>query len=207
MTMHDAVKVGPRVYLRRLTEEDAPTLAEASHLEDETGLHEDGRIPMSVLSFEAWIRGLDASSTVFAISRRGDDRCIGTASIRNIDRVNGTAETGSGLLRREDRGKGLGTEAKRLLLEFAFGDLGLHVLSSTVFEGNVRSARALQKQGYRLAGRLTANVVASGGFIGDTLVFDITRHDWERARQEARSVGPDAHDAPETTGPDDKPSG
>jgi RimJ/RimL family protein N-acetyltransferase len=207
MTMRDEVKVGPCLYLRRLTEEDASTLAEASHLEEETGLHEDGRIPMSVLSFEAWIRGLDASATVFAISRRGDDRCIGTASIRNIDRINGTAETGSGLLRREDRGKGLGTEAKQLLLEFAFGELGLHVLSSTVFEGNVRSARALQKQGYRFAGRLTANVLAAGGVIGDTLVFDITRHDWEHARQEARSVEPGGHDASEMTGPYDQALG
>lgn len=207
MIMRDAVKVGPRLYLRRLTEEDASTLAEASHLEDETGLHEDGRIPMSVLSFEAWIRGLDASSTVFAISSRGDDRCIGTASIRNIDHVNGTAETGSGLLRREDRGKGLGTEAKRLLLEFAFDELGLHVLSSTVFEGNVRSARALEKQGYRLAGRLTANVLAAGGVIGDTLVFDITRHDWEQARQDVRQEGPSGHNGAGLADPADKVSG
>lgn len=180
--MINAVRIGPRVYLRRIVEEDAVGLAEASHLEDETGMHEDGRIPMSILSFQSWIRGLDVSEMVFAVCGREDDQCIGTASIRNIDPMNGTAETGSGLLRREDRGKGIGTEAKWLLLGFAFEELGLHVLSSTVFEGSVRSARALEKQGYRLAGRLTANVLAAGGVIGDTLVFDVTREDWEQVR-------------------------
>lgn len=180
MIMINPVRIGSRVYLRSLSEEDAVVLAEASHLEDETGMHEDGRIPLSILSFQLWIRGLGTSEMVFAVCRRKDDQCIGTASIRNIDRTNGTAETGSGLLRREDRGKGIGTEAKGLLLDFAFKELDLHVMSSTVFEGNARSARALEKQGYRLAGRLTANVLATGGFLGDTLVFDITRQDWER---------------------------
>lgn len=180
MIMINPVRIGSRVYLRSISEEDAVVLAEASHVEDEIGMHEDGRIPLSILSFQTWIRGLGTSEMVFAVCRRKDNECIGTASIRNIDRPNGTAETGSGLLWRKDRGKGIGTEAKGLLLDFAFTELDLHVMSSTVFEGNVRSARALEKQGYRLAGRLTANVLATGGFIGDTLVFDITRKDWEQ---------------------------
>ena len=180
--MDDGVLTGERIYLRPIRKEDALQLAEASHLEEEIGLHEDGRVPLSVLSFESWIGGLSENEVVFAVCRHGDDRCIGTVSIRNIDRANGTAETGSGLLHREDRGQGLGTEAKRLALDYAFETLGLHVLSSTVFEGNFRSARALEKQGYRFAGRLTANVLGAGGVIGDTLMFDITRDDWERLK-------------------------
>lgn len=180
--MPDTIRTGTRVCLRRLVEDDAIALARASHLESETGFHEDGRMPMSELAMRVWIRGLDASEQVFAICRNGDEACIGTASIRRIDREHGTAETGSGLLFADDRGKGLGTEAKRLLLDYAFSDLDLHVLISTVWERNTRSARALEKQGYRLAGRLTANEYGSGGVIGDTLIFDITRDDWERTR-------------------------
>jgi RimJ/RimL family protein N-acetyltransferase len=181
-TVDNVRLTGDRVYLRPIQRGDALTLAEASHLEDETGLHEDGRVPMSILSFESWISGLADNERVFAVCRHGDDTCIGTVSIRNIDWKNGTAETGSGLLNSADRGQGIGTEAKRLALEHAFGSLGLHALSSTVYEGNLRSARALEKQGYRLAGRLTANIRGAGGVFGDTLVFDITRDDWERAK-------------------------
>lgn len=180
--MRDPVRVGTRVYLRRLVAEDSAPLAVASHLEEETGQHPSGRMPMSILSFEAWIASIGADEQVFAICRIEDDACLGTTSIRHIDREHGTAETGSGLNYAEDRGQGIGTEAKLLLLDHAFETLGLHALSSQVFEGNVRSARALAKQGYRLAGRLSANESGSGGTIGDTLVFDITRGDWERRR-------------------------
>jgi RimJ/RimL family protein N-acetyltransferase len=180
--MDDVVLHGERVYLRPIRRDDALRLAEASHLEEETGMHEDGRVPLSILSFESWITGLGENERVFAICQVGEETCIGTVSIRNIDREHGTAETGSGLLRAADRGLGLGSEAKRLALEYAFGTLGLHALSSTVYEGNFRSARALEKQGYRLAGRLTANVLGAGGVIGDTLVYDITRDDWERMK-------------------------
>lgn len=181
--MPDVIRTGDRVYLRRIIEDDATALARASHLESETGFHEDGRFPMSELAMRSWIRGLDPSEQVFAICRTGDDACIGTASIRRIDHEHGNAETGSGLLFPEDRGQGLGTEAKRLLLDYAFTDLGLHALHSTVWERNARSVRALEKQGYKLAGRLTANAYGPGGVIGDTLVLDITRDDWEKANE------------------------
>ncbi|HWV35031.1 MAG TPA: GNAT family protein [Thermomicrobiales bacterium] len=174
---------GERIWLRPIRRTDAFALAEATNLEDETGFHEDGRVPLSILSFESWIDGLSDAEIVFAVCRKGDDTCIGTMSIRDIDQDNGTAETGSGLLNRADRGQGLGTEAKQLVLRYAFEVLGLHALRSTVFEGNRRSARALEKQGYRFAGRLTAHVLATGGVIGDALFFDITRDDWERMGQ------------------------
>ena len=180
--MADLRLEGDRVYLRPMRREDALSLAEASHLEVETGLHEDGRVPMSILSFESWIDTVDNTAVVFAVCREGDDRCIGTVSIRNIDAKNGTAETGSGLLSSVNRGQGLGSEAKRLALAYAFETLGLQVVISTVYEGNTRSIRALEKQGYRLAGRLTANVLGAGGVIGDTLMFDMTREDWEQLK-------------------------
>jgi RimJ/RimL family protein N-acetyltransferase len=189
MATRNAVKIGQRVALRPLEVGDARAIALAGHLEDDAGLLMDGRVPTSVLAFEAWIRRLGEArvpeAMTFAICRAGKDACIGTASIRHIDWVNRTAETGSGLLWPADRNQGLGTEAKLLLLEYAFVDLGLHALSSFVFAGNARSARALEKQGYRLAGRLTAEVQRGGAF-HDYLVYDVLRADWERARNGQR---------------------
>jgi RimJ/RimL family protein N-acetyltransferase len=187
--MRNPVKIGERVYLRLLEVDDAGVIAASGHTEDDAALLEDGRVPTSILAFEAWIRGLATTGTPtafgFAICRREDDRCIGTTMIRDIDWVNRTGETGSGLLRSEDRNKGIGTEAKHLLLEYGFQNLGLHVLRSFVFSGNPRSAAALMKQGYRPAGRLTADVQRGGRF-HDLLVFDVTREEWERARNLTR---------------------
>jgi RimJ/RimL family protein N-acetyltransferase len=163
---------------------DARHLALSSHLEEETAHRANARVPVSVIAFESRMRTL-ASRTppedlLLAICRRDDDRFLGTVRLGHIDWVNRTAETGTGLVSAEDRGQGIGTEAKHLLLAYAFDDLGLHALNAMVYASNARSAAALAKQGYRLAGRLTADVQRNGGF-HDTLVFDIIREDWEQA--------------------------
>jgi RimJ/RimL family protein N-acetyltransferase len=190
--MRNPVKVGSRVYLRPLEPADARDLAIASHIERETAHRASGRVPASAIAFEASIRKLAGTHVpaelLFAICRRDDDRFLGTVRLGRIDWVNRTAETGTGLLAAEDRGKGIGTEAKHLLLDHAFLDLGLHALHAIVYAGNARSAAALARQGYRLAGRLTADLQRGGGF-EDTLVFDITRADWERARAGWRDEG------------------
>ncbi|CAN5767485.1 GNAT family protein [soil metagenome] len=186
MAERNAVKVGERLYLRPVEVADARAIMMSSHLESEPQFQGRGRVPSSVMAFESWIRDLASVGTpdaiAFAICRRGDDACLGTVMIRNIDWINRTAETGTGLLAATDRGQRIGTDAKRLLLEYAFVDLRLHALNALVFSGNTRSAAALTKQGYRLAGRLTADV-QRGGTFHDTLVFDLTRADWERARE------------------------
>lgn len=188
--MRNAVKVGERVYLRLVEPGDARLLAEASHLEGEPQYQPDGRVPVSVIAHERWIRDLGGRGVPqelsFAICRIGDDAVLGLTTLRHIDWINRTAETGTGLLAAAERGQGIGTEAKQLLLAYAFVDLGLHALNAMVYERNSRSAAALRKQGYRLAGRLTADVQQAGGF-HDTLVFDITRPDWERARARWRA--------------------
>jgi len=182
--MRNPVAVGQRVYLRPIEERDAEALARSSVQESDTAFAEAGRVPVSVMAFQHWIRQINEDTSgreiTFSICRIGDDACIGTATLRHIDLMHRTAATGSGLLAAEDRGQGLGTEAKHLVLRFAFESLGLHAISSIVYSGNARSIAALRKQGYRLAGRLTADVHRGGRF-RDILLFDLLRHEWEAA--------------------------
>lgn len=185
--MHNPLKVGENLYLRHIEPGDAIVLSRSSHMEPETEFLGGGRVPMSVLSFEWWIQRINTANepteSVFAICRLSDDAFLGTTSLRHIDRRNGTAETGIGLVASDHRGRGIGTEAKHLLLSYAFQDLDLHAVSATIFEGNLRSIRAVEKQGYELAGRLSATQVVRGIF-RDTLVYSLTRQDWERNQAE-----------------------
>jgi RimJ/RimL family protein N-acetyltransferase len=169
---------GKRVWLRPVELHDAEALARASHQEAET-VFTGGRIPLSVLSFERWIAGLDEHEHVFAICRHAAEECIGTVSLRRIDMENGTAETGIGLLDAADRGHGLGTEAKALLMSYAFDILGLHAVSCTIASVNTRSIRAVERQGYRYAGRVTGAVTTLGGQPCDQLVYDLMREEWK----------------------------
>lgn len=174
---------GPRVYLRPLVEDDATQIARSAIVETETQFNERGRVPTSELAYREWIRNIgsrpDNTEVTFAICRAGDDAdtCIGMTTLRHIDHMNGTAETGTGLFRPAGRGQGFGTEAKNLLLSYAFETLHLHVVTAEVFSANTRSAAALRKQGYRLAGRRAAQNHRAGRFL-DGLLFDITREDW-----------------------------
>jgi RimJ/RimL family protein N-acetyltransferase len=83
------------------------------------------------------------------------------------------------------RGGGYGSEAKHLLLEYAFERLGLHMVRSFVTFRNTRSAAALRKQGYKEAGRLHWTFNLHGTY-GNAVVFDLLAEEW-RAMPRASS--------------------
>ncbi|MDP8907685.1 MAG: GNAT family N-acetyltransferase [Chloroflexota bacterium] len=182
--VRNAIKVGARVYLRPLEVADAPRFAEAGARETESG--HDYRLPVSELAFVHWITAMSRTrpprEITFAVCEQETDRPLGGVTIRHLDWVNRTGETGSGLLAAADRGKGLGTEAKHLLLDYCFNDLGLQAVSASVSALNPRSAAALRKQGYRLAGRLTGDTFKNGAW-QDALIFDLLREEWLAARE------------------------
>ena len=59
-------------------------------------------------------------------------------------------------IRREFHGQGIATAAARLLTRIAFDELGAHKVCADLYEGNVASARVLQKLGYVKEGQLKA---------------------------------------------------
>lgn len=183
-TIRNAIKIGAQVYLRPLELDDAATFARARAAETETAF-DDGRVPASELAFSHMItestRPRPPQEITFAVCEKATDRLLGGVTIRHIDWVNRVGETGSGLLHAADRGKGFGTEAKHLLLDYCFNDLGLHAVNASVFAPNTRSAAALQKQGYRLAGRLKWDTFKDGAW-HDALIFDLLREEWLAAR-------------------------
>lgn len=188
--MRNPIMVGERVYLRPLETSDAEEFARHSAAETETFMLR-GRFLDSPLGAEHWITKLHEhqppEAIELAVCLTADDRLIGSVGIEDIDWVNRTAETGSWLTLPEYRGAGYGTEAKHLLLEYVFDQLQFHVLMSTVWEPNTRSAAALAKQGYRPAGRMRWTDV-KGGVYRDMLVFDVTRAEWLAARAAWRAA-------------------
>jgi len=182
--MHNPIMVGERIYLRPIEVTDAETLATITATETENFMYR-GRMPYSPLAFASGIReGYKQSpppSIAFAVCLRDDDRCIGMVGIDAIDYVNRTGETFTDLGPAEVRNRGYGTEAKHLLLEYAFDRLQLHALHSVVMEPNTRSAAALMKQGYHAVGRLKSADVKDRRY-HDALFFDVMRDEWIAAR-------------------------
>ena len=118
----------------------------------------------------------------FAIVRNEDGLLIGANGIENLDLLHRTAETESTIFHPDFRGQGYGTEAKHLLLDYAFDRLGLHMIYSWVSEFNTRSAAALRKQGYREAGYFAWAHPYQGNFTGGWY-FDYLADEWRAARR------------------------
>ena len=82
-----------------------------------------------------------------AIHERATDRLIGTCAFSQLDADNGSALYHITIGEKDTWGQGHGTEATRLMLDHAFGVLGLHRIALFVFEFNERAIRAYRRAG------------------------------------------------------------
>lgn len=174
---------GEQIWLRPIELRDALVIAESTQ-EVDPDWAPPPNPPVSETAFRAWVQSLDQSELVWAVCRSDQQEAIGTASIRNIDLRHRVAETGMGLLNPEDRGQGLGTEIKDLILDFAFDVMGLHSVRCTIDSRNERSQRSVEKSGYMRAGVLTADIPAGMGQFADTIVYQLLASEWKARKQD-----------------------
>jgi ribosomal-protein-alanine N-acetyltransferase len=180
----NAVLVGPRVYLRPYTEADIAAYVRWDRQEIvEPFLL--GR-NLSSLAGELHAHNEDEKQDFpefipLAICLRDTDAYIGDVTLIYPDFVNRSAETAS-WLHHAFRAQGYGSEAKHLLLEYAFNILGLHMIESWVRSENTRSAAALRKQGYREAGMLGWNSHRGGQFT-NFVTFDLLAEEWRNLNE------------------------
>lgn len=101
---------------------------------------------------------------------------IGLMSINRINHFNFTATTGA-LLGPEYWGQGLGTDAKLLVLEFAFNTLNLRKMSTRVHGTNKRSQAYCRKCGYKEEGRSIQEVFKNGRY-EDLILYGLFKKDF-----------------------------
>ena len=130
--------------------------------------------PLTADWIETWYarhaRGVP-NDMVFTLWEVDGWRPIGNAALQDIDPRNRTAELGLFIGEAERRGRGLGTEAVRLLLGFAFGPLGLQSVMLRVFAYNETARRAYERVGFREFGRRQRSQLRDGRF-WDTIYME-----------------------------------
>jgi len=112
---------------------------------------------------------------VFAIVENSSQEAIGVIGLHKIDWRNGTAEVGYWLWK-EYWGRGYGSEAVKLLVKYAFEVMNLRKLYARVLEPNEASKRILEKNGFKLAGRLRKHHRVPGGDYVDMLIYELFRY-------------------------------
>ncbi len=113
---------------------------------------------------------------MFGIRALEDDKLIGFVDL-NSATPHGDTFVGIGIGEREYWGKGYGTEAMKLVLRFAFTELGLHRVSLDVFEYNPRGVKSYEKAGFRMEGRVREMILRDGQR-SDVFFMGVLREDW-----------------------------
>ena len=130
--------------------------------------------------FEARVVGPDALA--MAVHEKATNRLIGTCAFSQLDGENGSALYHITIGEADAWGHGYGTEATRLMLDHAFGTLGLHRVALAVFAFNERAIRSYEKVGFKLEGR-SREAIWRGGRFWDELQMSILDHEWREIRE------------------------
>lgn len=147
--------LGPRVRLTAITKEDAPLLA---RWHNDAGFLRllDARAakPQTQDDVTKWLEEAQKAPNgfLFAVRPREGDELLGFVELDGILWNQGVAWLGIGVGERERWGQGIGGEALRLVLDFAFNELNLHRVQLTVFDYNDRAIALYEKLGFRREG-------------------------------------------------------
>lgn len=109
--------------------------------------------PTTLEQEAAWYDGQGSNEVRFTIYKRATWRPIGTTALHSVDHRNRTAAFGIHIGESDARGKGYGSEATSLTLDYAFTALGLHSVMLTVAEFNLVGRRVYEKAGFTEFGR------------------------------------------------------
>lgn len=147
--------VGERVLLRPLGPEDAADLHAATLDPESTRLTGTQRA-FTREEIRRWCeRVADAEGRIdLAIVHIATGEFLGEVVLNDIDEANLRASFRIALAAERLFGRGYGTEAARLLLRWAFDELGLHRVELEVYAFNPRALRVYEKLGFRREGVL-----------------------------------------------------
>jgi len=123
----------------------------------------------------------EASSGVLAVVRCDNYAHIGNIKLEPINWTHRTASVGLMIGAAEARGKGFGTEAIRLVVEYAFQQLGLRKLTAGIYASNHASIKAFVAAGFVVEGRQREQWQDEDDYVDGVLV-GILQRDWAAAR-------------------------
>lgn len=141
------------LYLRELTEDDVPAWFERAS-DPESAMLAGDPIPESVEMGVHWLerhreRFRQQTALRWAIVPNGSTESVGTIGLTITSKQERVAELGI-VIGRAYWGKGIGTSAVRLVVDYAFSTLGLAEIQAEVLQRNLASRRVFEKVGFQL---------------------------------------------------------
>ena len=159
------------IRLRELKEKDASLMLEWMHDIDiqksfkkrmlDTTIEDAKRFVKEAQLDEELVSGMSLHFAIVDI----DDEYLGTVSLKNIDFENRTAEYAI-ISRKKAHGLGVAFKATGLVLDKAFGDLGLQRIYLSVYSNNEAAIKLYEKCGFKYEGEFRNHFIIDDLYVG-----------------------------------------
>jgi RimJ/RimL family protein N-acetyltransferase len=169
---------GERVTLRRPRQQDIEArlrLGSDPEIHRMYGGNRDDLCSMTLEGAKSWVERLLDQDYAWVIEV---DTLIGQIRLDRLDVRDKRASLAVGIEDRKRLGQRLGTEAVRLVLDYAFRVLKLHRVSARVVEYNRRAIRAYEKCGFVDEGREREAALVDGIWHDDIMMGLLDREHW-----------------------------
>ena len=138
--------------------------------------------PMTRMMEEDWIENLKNRDDTIAFAilitdENVGEKLIGNCGLHRIDWKNRVAEVGITIGEKEYQGKGYGTEAMEVLLEYGFKTVNLNRIQLRVYEFNSRAIKSYNKIGFVEEGRMRQGIFIKGKY-HDIIFMSILQEEW-----------------------------
>jgi len=177
-----SILAGEKVYLAPVAKEDLELFYKwGNDLEIGQYLTTPTFLPITLEDQEMWYEKLKDNSykRIFSIRNKNNNNTIGRIDLEDINWIYNTAYLSIFIGEKKLWGKGYGSEAIKLALDFCFNILGLHNISVEIFSYNRRSLKAFSKVGFRKIGT-RKEVVFFAGKYHDTILMEILAKEFNR---------------------------
>lgn len=155
-----------RVYLRAFEPEDYKTSVEWRNDDEIWSMLGGRKYFVSSVYEKKWIEDtiFSGKDVKLAVCLKDNEQYIGNVYLTDIDYVNRSAVSHVLIGNKSYWGNGYAAEAYKLLLAYAFDELGLHRVCAMVLESNIGSLKMHKKCGYNEEGVLRDSVWKNGKF-------------------------------------------
>lgn len=153
------------IYLRPITQQDTDDIIRWRN-SDAVRTNFIYQEPFTRQSHLKWMETMVKTGKVvqMVICLKEGDKPVGSVYIRDIDYHHRKGEYGIFIGEEEARGKGVGTAAAKLMIQYAFEELHLHRLFLRAFADNLRAIASYEKAGFVKEAYLRDDVLIGDNF-------------------------------------------
>ena len=155
---------GERVYLSPMNIEDAEIYTKWLNDPEIVKYLSLRNSLVSVYGERDYIEAFSKVEFNLCIVKKDNDELIGNIGLNDVDYKNGTAELGIFIGEQENLGKGYGSEAIKLLTNYAFKELRLHSIYLRTYDINERAQKSYEKCGFKEFGRRHESIFLDGKY-------------------------------------------